>query len=112
MPIVKCLDCSTAHFPKVDVDIFSDISNLDETDTPFGLPRICAHHYGFVIYFGDVKDGEGEEYTYSYLRKACEAIGLSNALESLVKHARANGCIMINLDADGEVIKGLPVYEW
>lgn len=119
MSFVKCLDCSTSHIPKSDAEKFSDIAQSDDIRTAVGLPRIAKHMYGYVFFLGSVEferffhieDGQ-EEVEYAELRKDCNVLGLSLAIEELLKYARANGCSMINLDADGEVIKGLPVFEW
>lgn len=88
MEIVKTLTLSTAH-------ISSDTARWIDS----GQSHIIAYpkaDYGWFIYFGDTDK---------------EKI-LQEDIKRIFELAQAKNCDLICIDRDGEVVDGLPIYNW
>lgn len=89
MCIEKALVLSTAH-------ITLAINNALEAGIvlPF---RVQNHEYGFIFFLTE------------------ESLHEDNPLPELIpiiSYAIKNGCTMINLDRDADIVEELPTYEW
>lgn len=84
----KYLDCSTAMVPE------AEFRALEKEDGPAGYP----FEYGFWLHVprGD-DDGRFEKLPHT---------------KALVELARSLDCNWIILDQDGEIIDGLPSFDW
>jgi hypothetical protein len=94
----RMLDLSTSHLAKDDISKFRYAP---------GVPRITEHEYGLIVFVTSEPDA-----VRSYLIAMNEA-GISQAAIAIYMHASANSDVMlINFDAAGDVIEGLPTFDW
>ena len=84
------LDASTCHLRK------ETFNSLNENKIPY------SYHYpeGVFITVPDLSDENNR------------MLGISRDLQLLLQWAWDRGVKLIRLDADGEIVKELPVYEW
>jgi hypothetical protein len=88
--IEKCLVISTGHLSEQTLMAL----NARDLELPF---RKCSHTYGWIFFLG--------EDAYDFV------VGTPLEIVEIVELAQKNRCYMINLDADGEYLDGLKIFE-
>lgn len=104
--ISKYFDLSTAHITKRDSEILANLSLWPRTIThpPAVLPPFPVYTYEYGFFIVPLED--------SLKRLEDWEWGLSEDLANLLRHAQVEGCRMICLDRDGDVLPGFPTHDW
>ena len=87
MAIEKYLDLSTAHVEK-------------EVMNPLGVVphyQLATYEHGAFFYVPDPSDIHPDT---------------PPGLAAVLKYARHQGCNLVLLDCDGDIVDGLPVFDW
>lgn len=91
---------STGHIPKSDNDILEDVHRY--------IPRLYARHeYGWEFTLSGFAKDELEGTVTEFVKA-----GLSQALINTLAYFKGLGYTHLNIDRDGEVVKGLQRFEW
>jgi hypothetical protein len=96
--IRKFLDISNAHVSKEARDWLNEQAAENHEDGGYpGCWHVASHVFGWWLRAAEPDDAHE---------------GFPESLLPVCAHAKAAGCDFILLDADAEVIDGLPVYDW
>lgn len=93
------LDLSTSHLSAHDAWLLSNRGSHDR-------PRSVEHEYGWIVFVAS-----DPEHVVEVGREMRER-GHSPGMIRIYECAAALGVMLINFDADGEVIEGVPVHDW
>lgn len=103
----KVLDIGIAHITATDNKLLREHIG-DGEDFPV---TILDYRYGFLVsawhHCNAMESEEVEEFKKNFLE-----VGFSKDLLALLKLACEAGCLWLQLDQDGDVVEGLPVFQW
>jgi hypothetical protein len=96
-------ELSTSHMTQRDATILDGSCGFSD------LPRICLHDHGYIVFVG----GGSPEELVGPLRNITER-GLSEAFYAIYLAAATDPMppVLINFDPEGDVINGLPTFDW
>jgi hypothetical protein len=103
--VEKILVASTSHLSVVDCTRLKSVGEDNDT-FPF---RVITHKYGWII---PVSSDHCSENRTDVAQLLVGEAKLSETFLGLYLRACESGCSFICFDADGEVLNGVPVYEW
>ena len=102
MPVLKYLECSTAHLTERDNELLQIRHDCDLETT------IIEDEYGYWIY--TLLDSP-TTWRDSFSQQA-QSLGLSREFLTLLAHARQLHCKWLRLDQDADPLPELPKFEW
>lgn len=97
MAVYQYLDVSTAHITKETMNQIVAYTDLPAGDRGW-LPIVAVYPEGAFLWVPEELQDHAPD--------------LPADLNRLLKIAKAQGCHLIRLDADADVIDGLMTYEW
>jgi len=95
------LDASTAHLSDADRGLLERLSGGVSED--FSLPRVVNHEYGWSIFLSNLEE------TQEIQSKALRSAGASTALVQLIERGAEAECLILNFDADADLVPDIPV---
>lgn len=104
LPVHKYASVSTGHITRRDAELL-DLADWSKDADP-SIPLIAKYDEGYFLY--TLSEWADETQWKEDLVKA----GLSEAFVELWLQASKAGCEILRLDADGETIDDLPLFEW
>lgn len=101
-PTILVADLSTAHITKADGQLLAEATK----DTPL-VCGVDPRGYGTWLYVPTPEVWRDYDF-----RSKCLAAGYSHDFCNLLQQVSAAGYLYLCLDRDGEVVDGLPQFDW
>ncbi len=101
------VDVSTAHVSREDMDLFDQWSRRDACANASFVVYTYPHGVFVYLYPSEVSDS-----CFTTALESATTAGLSPQARNLLRVAREAKGDYLQLDADGEVYKELPQFDW